>query len=151
MALIAVALLALGVSAPALAMPMALGWLWVLPVVAGYLVLRVRTVVSPRGLDVRNVVSSQSIDWADVRGIRFPRRGSDRGDFSRRWGRAVLADDREVVLPMVTVDRLSLLSLASGGRVPDPVATTPVDETDATGTDAPAPPNSSATHSSSTS
>lgn len=136
MALIAVGMLALGVSAPALAWPAAFAWLWILPPLALYWVLRLRTVVSPEGLRTRTLVGSRTIDWAEVRGIRFPRRTGDRG-FSRRWGRAVLDDDTEAVLPMVTVDRIALLSIASGGRVPNPVATAPVDsDTDDVDTDA---------------
>lgn len=124
MALLAVGMLALGVSAPALAWPIAFSWLWILPLLALYLVLRLRTVVSPEDLRTRTVLSSRTIEWSHVRGIRFPRRPGARG-FSRRWGRAVLDDDTEAQLPMVTVDRLSLLAIASGGRVPNPVTTAP--------------------------
>lgn len=126
MALIAVGMLALGVSAPALAWPTAFAWLWVLPPIALLWVLRVRTVVSPEGIAIRTLLSSRSIEWSRVRGIRFPRRSYDRGAFSRRWGRAVLDDDTEVRLPVVTVDRLPLLAIASGGRVPNPAAAAPV-------------------------
>lgn len=160
MALLAIGMLALGVSAPALAWPAAFAWLWVIPPLALYWILRVRTVVSPDGLSTRTLLSSRSIDWSQVRGIRFPRRAHDRSAFSRRWGRAVLDDDTEALLPMVTVDRLSLLAFASGGRVPNPVATARIDPdtvdpdtvdpdadevhtTSATGTETPAPSRSS--------
>ncbi|WP_206518125.1 PH domain-containing protein [Rhodococcus sp. X156] len=101
------------------AAPLVFGWLVVVPVVATWWVLRMRTTASPDGLQVRTMTGGQSIGWDRVRGVRFPRHRSTRlGSF----GRVVLDDDTEVTLPCVTFRDLPVLSLASGGRVPDPFA-----------------------------
>ena len=84
--------------------------LLVVPVLVGAWVLRVRTVVSTAGLSVQRVFSSREIGWEQVRGFHFRNRG---------WSRVVLTDETEVALPAVHLPHLTLLSRASGGRVPD--------------------------------
>lgn len=76
-------------------------------------VLRVRTTVTPDGLELRRAFSSQSISWDRIKGFHFPKRG---------WARAELVDGTEVSLPTVTFGRLPQLASASGGRVTDPFA-----------------------------
>lgn len=84
-----------------------------IPFLIGAWVLRVRTTVTPDGLDLRRAFSSQSISWDEIKGFRFPKRG---------WARADLVDGTEVSLPTVTFGRLPQLASASGGRVTDPYA-----------------------------
>lgn len=107
-----------GVSFAAASWPAALGWLFVLPVVAAVWVLRVRTVVSTDGLAMRRVVGSDFVPWDRVRGIHFP---------DRRWARVVLDDKTEKSLPLVRFDRLPQLASASGGRIIDPYAVAAAD------------------------
>lgn len=90
--------------------------LLVVPFLVAAWVLRVRTTVSPAGIDVRTALGARHLGWEQVRGVRF----SDRG-----WGRAVLTDDSEVALPSVRFPDLPALSTASGGRLPDPWASLP--------------------------
>ncbi len=78
-----------------------------IPFLIGAWVLRVRTTVTPDGLELRRAFSSQSISWDQVKGFRFPQRG---------WARAArLVDGTEVSLPTVTFGRLPQLASASGG------------------------------------
>lgn len=84
-----------------------------IPFLVAAWVLRVRTTVTPDGLELRRAFSSQSISWDQIKGFRFPKRG---------WARADLVDGTEVSLPTVTFGRLPQLASASGGRVTDPYA-----------------------------
>jgi len=112
-ALIAVVIALVGASPLAIAAPIALGWVVLLPLVAGVWVLRVRTTADADGLVVRRALSTRSVRWEEVDGIRFP---------SRSWGRAVLRNGTEIALPAVGFNDLRALAHASGGRVPDPFA-----------------------------
>ena len=118
LALVGVGMLLFGVSFAAASWPLALGWLFALPVVAAVWVLRVRTVVSTDGLAMRRFVGSDFVSWDNVRGIHFP---------DRRWARVVLEDDSEKSLPLVRFDRLPQLAAASGGRITDPYAAAAAD------------------------
>lgn len=111
LALAVVALGLFGTSFPALGSPVLFGWLLILPIVAAYWVLRVRTTVTPDGLRTRSMFSSRTVPWSEVSGLRFPK---------RRWARAALTDGTEAVLPVVTIDDLPRVAAASGGHVPDP-------------------------------
>ncbi|WP_137724419.1 PH domain-containing protein [Prescottella subtropica] len=113
LALIACIFLLICVSFPVLGWPLAFGWMLLIPFLVGAWVLRVRTTVTPDGLELRHTFSSTSISWDQIRGFRFPKRG---------WARADLVDGTEVSLPTVTFGRLPQLSAASGGRVTDPYA-----------------------------
>ncbi|TJZ81707.1 PH domain-containing protein [Rhodococcus oryzae] len=75
--------------------------------------LRVRTTVTAEGLRLRRMFSTETIEWSQIKGFRFPKRG---------WARADLTDGREVSLPVVTFGRLPQIAAASGGRVTDPYA-----------------------------
>ncbi len=90
--------------------PAFLWWLMLLPVAVGVWVLRTQTTVSESGLDPRTVFGSRHLDWAQVEGLRIPKRG---------FVRARLTDGSEVTLPAVSYDRLRDLIVASDGRIPD--------------------------------
>jgi len=109
--LVAVALLACGASFPAFGWPAALGWVLLLPLAALYWVLRVQTTVSATGLHTRDVFGSRTLRWAEVKGVRFPKRG---------FARADLTGGTEITLPAVSFDRLRELAAASQGHIPDP-------------------------------
>lgn len=113
LALIACIFLLFCISFPVLGWPAAFGWMLVIPFLVGAWVLRVRTTVTPDGLELRRAFSTQSISWDQIKGFRFPKRG---------WARADLVDGTEVSLPTVTFGRLPQLASASGGRVTDPYA-----------------------------
>ncbi|WP_280761489.1 PH domain-containing protein [Prescottella agglutinans] len=113
LALIACIFLLFCMSFPVLGWPAAFGWMLVIPFLIGAWVLRVRTTVTPDGLELRRAFSSQSISWDQIKGFHFPKRG---------WARADLVDGGEVSLPTVTFGRLPQLASASGGRVTDPYA-----------------------------
>ena len=113
LALVACLFLLFCISFPVLGWPAAFGWMLVIPFLIGAWVLRVRTTVTPDGLELRHAFSSQSVPWERIKGFRFPKRG---------WARADLVDGSEVSLPVVTFGRLPQLASASGGRVTDPYA-----------------------------
>ena len=113
LALIACVFLLFCISFPVLGWPAAFGWMLVIPFLIGAWVVRVRTTVTPDGLELRHAFSSTSISWDQIKGFRFPKRG---------WARADLVDGTEVSLPTVTFGRLPQLAAASGGRVTDPYA-----------------------------
>lgn len=84
----------------------------VVPVAIIGWVLRVRTTVDPDSLHVRSLRGTRTVRWDDVRGLSLGTRSSVT---------AVLSDGAELTLPSVRVRDLPALSLASGGRVADPV------------------------------
>ncbi|WP_433201745.1 PH domain-containing protein [Nocardia sp. CA-107356] len=90
--------------------PIGLWWLLLLPVAAAVWIARTRTTVSETGLDLRTVIGSRHLDWAQVAGVSIPKRG---------FVRAHLTDDTDVKLPAVSYDRLRDLIRASNGRIPD--------------------------------
>ncbi|MFE6920771.1 PH domain-containing protein [Nocardia sp. NPDC057663] len=110
LAYIGVLVLAFCVFFPFVGWPAVLWWLLLLPVIAVYWVVRTHTTVSDAGLDLSSMFGKKHLDWAQVKGISIPKRGSVK---------ARLADDSEVKLPAVGYDRLRELIDASGGRLPD--------------------------------
>lgn len=88
-----------------------LGWTLILPVVLGWWIVRIRTVVTEDGLRAVHTFSTREIAWNEVEGVQFP-----------RWGsvRAVLVNGVRVRLPAITFADLPRLSAASQGRIPDP-------------------------------
>jgi Bacterial PH domain len=101
---------ALGLLAVVLAVP----WtapLLVIPVIASAMIVRLRTVADVRTVTARTLLSSRTVDWADIKGLRFVK-GS--------WARAELTSGEELRLPAVTFAMLPLLAEVSGGRVPNP-------------------------------
>lgn len=116
LSLIAVLMLFFCVSFPALGWPAAFGWLIALPIVVAIWILRVQTTLTADGIETRRMFGSGRVQWSQIKGIRFPKRG---------WARADLVDGGEPKLPAVGFDRLRDLAAASGGRIPDPFASVP--------------------------
>jgi hypothetical protein len=85
----------------------------VLPIVASYAIVRLRTVADRDTVTARTLLSSRTVRWDEVDGLRFDRSS---------WARARLRDGSEMMLPAVTFALLPLLAEASGGRVPNPYA-----------------------------
>lgn len=77
------AFLLFAVSFPIFGWPAAFGWLVIAPIVAVAWVARVRTTVTPDGLEVRRLFGGRSLAWSEITGFRFPGRG---------WARATLTD-----------------------------------------------------------
>lgn len=118
-ALIAVFFALVGLSPAAFSRPALFGWLVVVPVFATVWILRVSTRVDTTGVHVQRLGSGRTVEWAQISGVRFPRRHSGRfGHF----GTAVLTDSSELRMPCVTFRDLPALSAASDGRIPDPFA-----------------------------
>jgi len=101
---------ALGLLALVLAAPLTAPLL-VIPVMASVLIVRLRTVADTRTVTVRTLLGSRTLDWADIKGLRFVK-GS--------WAHAELTSGEDVRLPAVTFSTLPLLADVSGGRVPNP-------------------------------
>jgi hypothetical protein len=83
----------------------------VLPIVASAAIVRLRTVADRKTLTARTLLSSRTVGWDEVDGLRFDRSS---------WARARLRDGSDMLLPAVTFAMLPLLAEASGGRVPNP-------------------------------
>jgi len=103
-------MLLFGVIFPIGGAPAALSWLLLLPVLALAWVLRSQTTITATDLRTRGLLSSRSVAWTQVKGVRFPK---------YRAARAVLLDGSELRLPAVGFDRLRELAAHSGGRIPD--------------------------------
>ena len=87
--------------------------LLVIPVIVSAMIIRLRTVADRETVTARTLLSSETVAWSDIEGLRFSK-GS--------WARAQLTDGRDLLLPAVTFSTLPLLTEASGGRVPNPYA-----------------------------
>lgn len=101
---------ALGLLAVVLAVP-ATAPLLVLPVLTSAMIVRLRTVADDKTVTARTLLGSRTVDWADIKGLRFVK-GS--------WARAELVTGEELRLPAVTFATLPQLAEVSGGRVPNP-------------------------------
>ncbi|MGY2086769.1 PH domain-containing protein [Nocardia gipuzkoensis] len=124
LAFLGVFILLMCVFFPFVGWPAGLWWLLLIPVVVLVWVLRTQTTVSAAGLELRTLFGSRHLDWAQVKGVRIPKRGYVRAD---------LTDGTEAKLPAVSYDRLRDLAAASGGRIPDPFArpaASPADESE---------------------
>ncbi|WP_083410805.1 PH domain-containing protein [Mycolicibacterium rutilum] len=114
MAHFAVAFLVLGLLTLVLAgLPWVLALL-VIPAGLSAYVVRNRTVADRDGVTARTLLSSETVRWDDVDGLRFGKGSS---------AYAHLKDGRDIRLPAVTFATLPLLTEASGGRVPNPYST----------------------------
>ena len=111
MAHFAVAFLALGILALVLSGPAWVALLLVVPVVLSAFVVRMRTVADRDTVTARTLLSSETVRWEDIEGLRFEK---------TVWARAQLKNGRELMLPAVTFATLPLLTEASAGRVPNP-------------------------------
>ena len=94
-----------------LAGPAWVALLFVVPIMLSALVIRCRTVADSETVTARSLVSSETVGWDDIDGLRFGRSS---------WASAHLKDGRELRLPAVTFATLPLLTEVSGGRVPNP-------------------------------
>lgn len=83
----------------------------VLPILASAAIVRLRTVADRNTLTARTLLSSRTVSWDEVEGLRFDRSS---------WARAHLRDGSDLMLPAVTFTTLPLLAEASDGRVPNP-------------------------------
>nr|WP_231513158.1 PH domain-containing protein [Mycobacterium paragordonae] len=110
MAHIAVGFLTLCLLVPVTAFPFSAPIL-VIPVLLSALIIRFRTVADDRGVTARTLLSSRTVAWEDIDGLRFHR---------GNWARANLKDGSELRLPAVTFATLPQLTEASAGRVPNP-------------------------------
>jgi Bacterial PH domain len=111
MAHFAVGFLALGMLALVLSGPPWVALLLVIPVILSIYIIRLRTVADRDTVTARNLLSSETVGWEDIEGLRFSRTS---------WARAQLKDGRELLLPAVTFATLPKLTEASAGRVPNP-------------------------------
>ncbi len=101
---------ALGLLALVLAVPLTAPLL-VIPVLASAMIVRLRTVADDQTVTVRTLLGSRTVDWADIKGLRFVKSS---------WARAELTCGEDMRLPAVTFATLPLLAEVSRGRVPNP-------------------------------
>jgi|GEM_PF-531444 hypothetical protein len=85
--------------------------LLIFPALVAVAIARLRTVADPETVTARGLLSSRTLPWSDIEGLKFTRGG---------WARACRADGDEVLLPAVTFATLPRLTAASDGRVPNP-------------------------------
>jgi hypothetical protein len=89
-------------------------WLFLVflvPLAAIVLVLRLRTTADADGLVARTTFGRHELPWGEIRALRVS---------ERSWVRAVLADGKEQPLPTVRTRHLPALAVISGGRLDDP-------------------------------
>jgi hypothetical protein len=113
MAHLAVGFFTLGLLALVLAQPVWFAPLLVLPVLASAAIFRYRTVADQDTVTARTMLSSRTVPWSDVDGLRFDRSS---------WALARRKDGSEFRLPAVTFATLPELTAATDGRVPNPYA-----------------------------
>jgi hypothetical protein len=113
MAHLAVGFFTLGLLALVLAQPVWFAPLLVLPVLASAAIFRYRTVADQDTVTARTMLSSRTVPWSDVDGLRFDRSS---------WALAHRKDGSEFRLPAVTFATLPQLTAATDGRVPNPYA-----------------------------
>ena len=85
--------------------------LMIVPVVASVAIERLRTTADREGVTARGLLTSQTVPWPQIEGLKFTRGG---------WARACRPGGDEVLLPAVTFTTLPRLTAASGGLVPNP-------------------------------
>jgi Bacterial PH domain len=83
----------------------------VIPILVSAVVVRYRTTADREYLTARELMSSRTVAWNDVDGLRF-----DGG----RWASAHLKDGSDLRLPAVTFSTLPQLTAATDGRIPNP-------------------------------
>jgi Bacterial PH domain len=110
MAHFAVGFFTIGLLALVLAWP-ATAPLLVIPVILSAAIARLRTAADAQAVTARTLLSSRTVAWADIEGLRFVKSS---------WARAQLRNGEELRLPAVTFATLPLLAEASDGRVPNP-------------------------------
>lgn len=85
--------------------------LLLIPLVGSLAIERLRTIAGPDTVTARGLLSSSTLQWVEIDGLRFVRGG---------WARAKRAGGGDVTLPAVTFSTLPTLAAASGGKVPNP-------------------------------
>ncbi|MBN3453636.1 PH domain-containing protein [Mycolicibacterium sp.] len=113
MAHFAVGFFALGLLALVFTNPTWFAPLLVIPVGLSFAIVRYRTVADTENVTARSLLSSVTVPWSDIDGLRFERSA---------WAIAQLHDGSDLRLPAVTFGSLPLLTDVSGGRVPNPYA-----------------------------
>ena len=111
MAHFAVGFLIVGMLAVILAGPPWVALILLIPIALSVAVVRYRTVADSETVTARSFLSSETVGWDDIDGLRFGRSS---------WATAHLKDGRELRLPAVTFAILPQLTEVSGGRVPNP-------------------------------
>jgi hypothetical protein len=111
MAHLAVGFFTLGLLALVLAKPVWFAPLLVLPVAASVVIVRYRTVANKDTVTARTLLSSQTVPWSEIDGLRFD---------NSSWALACRTDGSEFRLPAVTFATLPQLTAATDGRVPNP-------------------------------
>jgi hypothetical protein len=111
MAHLAVGFFALALLAIVLSGPPWVALILVVPVILSVCIARLRTVADRDTVTARTLLSSETVRWEDIDGLRFAKTA---------WARAQLKDGRELMLPAVTFATLPALTEASAGRVPNP-------------------------------
>ncbi len=111
MAHFAVGFLTLGLLAVILGGPPWVALLLVIPIMLSVAVARYRTVADSTTVTARSLLSSETVDWEDIDGLRFDRSS---------WACAHLKNGQDLRLPGVTFATLPQLTEASAGRVPNP-------------------------------
>lgn len=107
----AVGFITLGLLALVFAGPPWASLLLIIPVLLSLIVVRYRTVADGTTVTARSLLSSETVTWDDIDGLRFGKSS---------WATAQLKDGGELRLPAVTFGTLPLLTAASRGRVPNP-------------------------------
>ena len=82
-----------------------------IPVVVSVAIERLRTTADADNVTARYLMSTRTLPWTQVEGLKFTR---------GRWARACRPDLSEMRLPAVTFSTLPQLTAASGGKVPNP-------------------------------
>ena len=82
-----------------------------IPVLLSVAIERLRTTADTDSVTARYQLSSRTLPWSQVEGLKFTR---------GRWARACRPDLSEMRLPAVTFSTLPQLTAASGGKVPNP-------------------------------
>ena len=85
--------------------------LLIIPLLTSVAIERLRTVADCDAVTARSLLSSRTLPWPQIEGLKFTRGG---------WARACQASGDELLLPAVTFTTLPRLTAASGGRVPNP-------------------------------
>lgn len=88
----------------------ALGLL-IIPFLASAAIVRMRTVAGEDTVTARSLLTTRTLPWSDIEGLKFTRGG---------WARACSAGGETMLLPAVTFASLPRLTAASAGRVPNP-------------------------------
>ena len=95
---------------------------YLIPVVAIYWILRVRTTADREKLVARTLFGRHVVPWSDLRAFRVS---------EKSWVRAVVEDGKELPLPLVRTRHLPALSLISDGRLEDPTEEPPAEPEEA--------------------